>query len=402
MKSIDDVRALAIFGGEPLFSVPRMVGRPNIGSRQRFLSRVEQALDSKWLSNAGPFVDEFEQRLAAACDVKHAIAVANGTLGLELVLAASELSGEVIVPSYSFVATAHAVAWRNMTPVFVDIDPVTHTVDPRLVEDAISEETEAILAVHLWGQPAPVEELEAIAATHGLKLYFDAAHAFGCRLEGKPVGSFGDAEVFSFHATKFVNSLEGGAITTDDDELAERIRLMMNFGFAGYDNVVSLGTNAKMNEISAAMGITSMESMDEFVAVNKRNYDEYDRGIASIEGLSLFGFGEGVTSNYQYVVVEVDEEQVGLSRDDLVDIATAEGARVRRYFYPGIHRFEPYVERYPDLELPVTEAVSDRVLVLPTGTSMSTEDVKGLMSVYRFAVENAETIRERIAKRSPE
>jgi dTDP-4-amino-4,6-dideoxygalactose transaminase len=326
---------LAIFSGSPAFSEEVHVGRPNIGDRERLLDRIKDLLDRRWLTNSGPFVEELESRIAAMLGVKHCIAMCNATVALEIAIRAAGLSGEVIVPSFTFIATAHALQWQEITPVFCDIDPNTHNLDPGQVEKMITPRTTGIIGVHLWGKPCEVDELTEIAERHNLKLLFDAAHAFGCSYRGRMIGSFGNAEVFSFHATKFFNTFEGGAVTTQDDGLAAKIRLMKNFGFGGYDNVIYIGTNGKMTEIAAAMGLTSLESMDEFVSINHRNYDDYKRELANIPGISLIKYADTEKSNYQYVVVEVDEDVTRISRDELQQILIAENVLARRYFYPG-------------------------------------------------------------------
>jgi dTDP-4-amino-4,6-dideoxygalactose transaminase len=268
------MQSLAIFGGEPTFAEKLHVGRPNIGDRARLLERFNNILDTRWLSNMGPYEREFEQRLSEMIGTKHCIAMCNATVALEIAIRALGLTGEVLVPSFTFVATAHALQWQQITPVFCDIDLETHCLDPRSVEAMITPRTTGIIGVHLWGHPCKIEELTEITARNNLRLLFDAAHAFGCSHRGRTIGNFGDAEVFSCHATKFFNTFEGGAVTTNDDELAEEIRLMKNFGFAGYDQVVYIGTNGKMSEISAAMGLTSLESLDEFIQINHRNYQQ--------------------------------------------------------------------------------------------------------------------------------
>ena len=268
-QTIDD---LACFGGRPAFDEPLHVGRPNIGNRQKFSTRVDDILDRKWLTNDGPYVIEFEKRLAELTGVKHCIAMCNATIALEIAIRALELKGEVIVPSFTFVATAHVLQWQDITPVFCDIDPQTHTIDPAKIDALITPQTTGILAVNLWGWHCDIAALEEIARRRGLKLLFDSAHALGCSYKDRMIGGFGDAEVFSFHATKFVNSLEGGAVVTNDDELARKIKLMRNFGFVAYDQVASIGTNGKMSEVSAAMGLTNLESIDDFIAINRRNH----------------------------------------------------------------------------------------------------------------------------------
>ena len=238
-------RFLAILGGVPAFDVPLHVGRPNIGDREKFLAAASQIFENRWLTNNGPFVQQFEAELARFLGVKHCLTINNATIGLEIAMRALGLSGEVIVPSFTFIASAHALHWLGITPVFGDIDPETHTLDPARVEALITPRTTGIMGVHLWGRPCEVEVLQEIADRYNLKLLYDAAHAFGCSAYGKMIGHFGNAEVFSFHATKFFNTFEGGAVVTNDDDLAAKIRLMKNFGFAGYDKVIYVGTNGK-------------------------------------------------------------------------------------------------------------------------------------------------------------
>ena len=226
---------LAIFGGEPAFNEILHVGRPNIGDRKKLIARLNAILDRRWLTNNGPVVQEFEERLAEFLGVRHVITVVNATIGLELVIRALKLTGEVIVPAFTFVATAHALQWQEITPVFSDIDPATHNLDPACIERMLTPRTTGIIGVHVWGRPCDIEALEAIARKHNLALLFDAAHAFGVSHRGRMIGQFGQAEVFSFHATKFFNTFEGGAIATNNDDLAEKLRLMRNFGFSGME-----------------------------------------------------------------------------------------------------------------------------------------------------------------------
>jgi dTDP-4-amino-4,6-dideoxygalactose transaminase len=364
---------LALFGGPTAFEHKLHVGRPNIGDRADFLARVEGILDSRWLTNYGACVQELEAKLSRHLEVRHCITVCNATIGLEIAIRALGLEGEVIVPSMTFVATAHALQWQQITPVFCDIDPHTHCIDPDAVERLITARTTGIVGVHLWGRPCAIDPLQAIADRHKLTLMFDAAHAFGCTYGGRKIGNFGRAEVFSFHATKFFNTFEGGAITTNDDELAAKIRLMTNFGFAGYDKVVHIGTNGKMNEVSAAMGLTSLQSVGDFIAVNERNHRAYSRGLAAIPGMRLCAFDEREQNNFQYVVVEYTPAPNGLGRDELVRALWSENVMARKYFWPGCHRMEPYLTLYPEAaaRLPRTEEVAARLLVLPTGTGVS-------------------------------
>jgi dTDP-4-amino-4,6-dideoxygalactose transaminase len=394
---------LAIFGGTPGFPDALHVGQPNIGNRQRFSERVDDILDRRWLTNGGSYVTEFEQRIAETVDVAHCVAMCNATVGLEIAIRALGLKSEVIVPSFTFVATAHALQWQEITPVFCDIDPQTHSLDPKRVEEMITPETTGIIAVHLWGRPCNIDLLTEIATRRGLKLLFDSAHAIGSSYQGRMIGSFGNAEVFSFHATKFLNSLEGGAVVTNDPELAQKLRLMRNFGFTSYDQTDCLGVNGKMNEVSAAMGLTNLESMGEFVAINRRNHDYYKEQLAGLEGVNFVAYDDQERSNYQYVVLEIDESNTVVTRDQLMQILHAENVLARRYFYPGCHRMEPYRSLYPDahLSLPQTEYVAARVLTLPTGQSITPEIICRVCALIRLVLDNAADVRDLLAERWP-
>ncbi len=382
----------------PAFATPLHVGRPNIGDRDRLMARITQMLDNRWLTNRGPFVREFETRLAEYCQVKHAIAMCNGTIALEIAIRALGMTGEVIVPSFTFVATAHALQWQEITPVFCDVDPVTCTIDPAQIERLITPRTTGIIGVHLWGQACDVDAIETIARSRNLRVLYDAAHALGCTYRGQMIGRFGDAEVLSFHATKFINTFEGGAVLTNNDALAERIRLMQNFGFKGYDTVIDIGTNGKMAEICAVMGLTNLESIDDFVDANRRHHQQYSAGLAGIPGLTVRQYDAHERNNSQYVVVDVDAATAGLSRDALVEQLQAQNVLCRRYFHPGCHRMEPYRSYFPNagLLLPVTEALSERIFSLPTGTAVDDGDISRVIALVGDI-----TSRARAAARRP-
>jgi dTDP-4-amino-4,6-dideoxygalactose transaminase len=384
-RDLDD---LAVLGGPAAFAEPLHVGRPNIGDRAQLHKRIEGALDRRWLANDGPLVAEFERRVADLMDVEYCVATASATAGLQLVARALGLTGEVVMPSFTFIGTAHALAWLGITPVFADIDPRTHNVDPAAVERMLSPRTSAIVGVHIWGRPCDVDALEELASRHNLDLVFDAAHALGCTHQGKPVGLSGRAEVFSFHATKVASAGEGGAVTTNDPELARDVRLMRNFGFTGYDQVAGVGTNAKMNELSAAMGLTSLDAFAEFVEVNRRNHDRYALELAGVPGLRLIDHAAGERHNFQYVVAEFEAPWL---RDEIVTVLHAENVLVRRYFAPGCHRHKPYMADAK--QLGATEALCDRVLVLPTGTSVTEDDIATICAIIRLAVSRAEELR---------
>jgi dTDP-4-amino-4,6-dideoxygalactose transaminase len=384
MKKIHSLNDLAINGAPPAFDEILHVGRPNIGERDNFLRRAGEMFDRRWLSNNGPLVQELEAKIAAYQKVKHCVAMCNGTIALEIAIRALELKGEVIIPSYTFIATAHALQWQEITPVFADIDPHTHNLDPASVRRMITPRTTGIIGVHLWGRGAPHAELEAIADEHNLKLMYDAAHAFGCSLGGTMIGNFGSCEVLSFHATKFFNTFEGGAILTNDDALADKMRLMRNFGFSGFDNVIYPGTNGKMVEICAAMGLTNLDYIETVIAANQSNYNAYRDHIADIPGLSLLTYDEAERNNYQYIVLEVGEN-FPVSRDIIIAALHAENILARKYFWPGCHGMKPYRDFYPHARLMLsnTERVADRVIVLPSGTTLPNSAIKIVIDLLR-------------------
>ncbi len=360
------------------------MGRPHIGNRDVFLHRVNEMLDRHWFTNNGPLVREFESCVADYLGVRNCVAMCNGTVALEIAIRALELKGEVIIPSFTFIATAHALHWQGITPVFADIDPNTHNLDPAAVRRMITPRTTGIVGVHLWGRGAPHEELDAIAEQHGLTLLYDAAHAFGCSRRGVMIGNLGACEVLSFHATKFINCLEGGAVVTNDDRLADKMRLLRNFGFAGFDNVIYPGTNGKLTEISAAMGLTNLEHIDLLIEKNKRNYRKYRDGAGDIIGLSLLEYDESERNNYQYVVFELTPD-FPVSRDEIVRVLHAENILARKYFWPGCHNMMPYRAFYPHagILLPNTATVANRVVVLPTGWSISEEHIEAILQIFR-------------------
>jgi dTDP-4-amino-4,6-dideoxygalactose transaminase len=357
------------------------VGSPNLAPWGDYARLARGCFARRWLTNRGPLVEQLEAALCRQLAVEHVILCSNGTVALELAARAADLAGEVILPSFTFVATAHALQWQGIRPVFADVDPATYNMDPAAVEALITPATSAIVGVHLYGRPCAIEPLQQLADRHGLQLLFDAAHAFGCAANGRPIGGHGRCEVFSFHATKVFNTGEGGAIATNDGAFAERVRLLQNFGFAGEDQVVALGLNGKMNEFSAALGLANLRHLPRFVAINRRNHGLYGEGLAAVEGLRLIDYSGQTTSNYHYVIVEVDAEGFGCDRDSLRDHLAAHGVLARRYFTPGCHRQPPY--NGAAAALPHTEWLSERLLALPNGTQMGAADVRRICRLIR-------------------
>ncbi|HRX50757.1 MAG TPA: aminotransferase class I/II-fold pyridoxal phosphate-dependent enzyme [Candidatus Krumholzibacteria bacterium] len=393
----DTLPRLAVLGAEPAFADPLHVGAPNLGDRAAFFRRLEQVLDSGRLTNRGPCVREFEEKLRPLTGAEHVVALCNGTIALELGARALGLAGEVLVPAYTFVATAHALRWQGIEPVFCDVDPVTHQIDPADAARRITPATTGILAVHLWGRPAPHAELRALADRHGLRLMYDAAHALGATHAGRGIGSLGDLTVLSFHATKVLGTAEGGAIATRDPRLAERVRLMANFGFTGLDQVEALGINGKMSELSAAMGLASLDHLDGWIAANRRNREAWRVALAPLPGVTLLDEITSDARNHHYVVAVVEPE-CPLSRDHLLAVLRAENALARRYFFPGCHRMEPYRSTPPagGWRLPVTETLAERVLVLPNGTRTTPADIALCGEILQRAVAGGPALAARI------
>ena len=347
------------------------MGCPNLGDKRVFLAWVDKIWKSKRLSNDGPIVKEFEKQVQQFLGVKHAVAVCNATTGLQIL--ANAVFGDysrVLVPSFTFAATVYALDWAGFVPDFVDIDPQTHNIIPPIGLK------HPVVATHVWGRPCDIEMLENVTRP----VIYDAAHAFGCSYKGIKIGNFGDGEVFSFHATKFVNSFEGGMITTNNDETAEKCRLLRNFGFEGYDNSTIVGINGKMSEIHAAMGLCSLAKYDQFVECNHNNYHEYIDKLYDIGGLNIVRQYDSDTPNYQYMVLEVKR-----NRDRILNALWAEGIYARRYFYPGVHRMAHYKAK--NISLPNTEALAERVLVLPSGVSTTTKDITKICKIIRKEID---------------
>ena len=356
------------------------VGRPNIPDKDKILAKISQVIDSQWLTNMGPLSLELEKRIAEMLGVKHCICVCNATVGLELLQRALDLKGEVIIPSFTFIASAHSLRWQRIDPVFCDVRLEDHLIVPDQIEALITPRTSAIMAVPIWGQPCDYEVLQKIADKHNLKLIFDSAHAFGCTSGNKYLGGFGDAEVFSFHATKVFSTGEGGAITTNSDRLGEKLRLMRNFGFIKKDTVINIGTNAKMSEFAAAYGLVHLDDLDSIISHNKLIHQTYLKEFCKFNEISFLDYNSEGISNCQYVVARVSAN----IRDSLVEYFHNEGILLRRYFHPGCHRMEPYrsCEKYDSANLPNTEQISSEIVIFPTGKQVSTYDIHGFAEKF--------------------
>lgn len=360
------------------FTEPIMVGRPNLPQLDVLTALIREALDNGWLSNQGPLLRRLEHKLGAVLGAAHVIAVVNATTAIQLVAKACELAGEVVVPSFTFPATAQAFTWIGLTPVFADIELNSATVTAATVEPLITDRTSAICAVATWGNVGPLEELSALASDYGIPLILDSAQALGVTYHGRQVGTFGTAEVISLHATKIVSACEGGLVVTNDDAIAERVRAMRSFGTNPSGKFTTVGTNAKMHEISAAMALAVLPSLGPVIAANRRKHTLYREYLTGVSGVVVREPSDGTASNYHYVVIEVDSAVAGIGRDELCERLAARNIHTKPYFAPGCHALEPYRTEsaiHSPKPLPNTESLAARVLCLPTGPAVTDTDV---------------------------
>ena len=341
--------------------------------------------DNKIITNNGPFHKEFESALADYLGVKHISVFSNGTLALLTALQAIDITGEVITTPFSFVATSHALWWNKIKPVFVDIEPDFYTLDPAKIEAAITPKTTAIMPVHVYGNPCRLEEIEHIAKKYGLKVIYDAAHAFGVEINGNSINNFGDLSVLSFHATKVFNTIEGGAIISDDAAMKKHIDHLKNFGFEDEVTVVGPGINAKMNEIQAAYGLLQLKTIDESIHKRKVITQRYREALNGIPGISFLADIPGVKHNYAYFPILVEKNSYGITRDILYNRFKENNIYTRRYFYPLISQFPPYknLKSASKKNLPVAYDISAKVLCLPIYPDLDLSTVEIIAEIIK-------------------
>lgn len=372
MKSWSDTLSgpPAILGGEPAFPQGLPLSRPSIPDLGRVGADLERILSSGMLT-AQTYVRSLEERAAAYLGVAHCVAVSSCTTGLILLLQSLGLKGEVIVPSFTFPATVHPVVWNRLRPVFADVDPDTLTLSPDAARRAATEQTGGLLATHIFGTPCDVEGLQALADDLGVPLLFDAAHAFGSRHRGVPVGGFGKAEVFSLTPTKLLVASEGGLIATDDDDLAQDLRVGREYGNPGDYDVVTIGLNARLSEIHAAIALASLDDLEERIARRNHLATVYLDALSGVPGLAFPAVHEYDRTTYKDFTVLVDPAEFGMDARELARALAAEGIDTRHYYSPPVHRMRAYSDIAPqDLVLPVTEDAADKVLTLPLYESM--------------------------------
>ncbi|HEX5938639.1 MAG TPA: DegT/DnrJ/EryC1/StrS family aminotransferase [Actinomycetota bacterium] len=363
-------------GGVPLFPEGLALARPRFSNPTAIAREMERVVSSEVLTN-GPTVRMLEERAAEYLGVRHCVAVASCTAGLMLVLRAADISGDVIVPSFTFAATAHAVAWNGIRPVFADIDADTLTLSPEAVDAVVGVRVSAILATHVYGAPADVEGLAEVARRHGIGLFFDAAHGFGARHRGDMVGGFGAAEVFSLTPTKTLIAGEGGIIATNDDLLAERCRIGRNYGNPGDYDCRFVGLNARMSELHAVLALASFEDLDERIERRNELAASFREAFSDIPGIAFPKVRPGDRSTYKDLTILVSEPEFGMSADGLGEALAAEGVETRRYYSPPVHRMRAY-RSFGGVHLPATEKAAAQALSLPLWTDMTPDHIERL------------------------
>jgi dTDP-4-amino-4,6-dideoxygalactose transaminase len=362
---------------------PVYVTKPFLPPLKEFIPYLEKIWENRILTNNGPFHEELEQKLCEYLGVEYISLFSNGTLALMTALKILDISGEVITTPFSFVATTHALWWNNIKPVFIDIENSTFNLDPDKIVAAITPETSAILPVHVFGNPCNVEKIRDIASGYGLKVIYDAAHAFGVKWKEIPVVSFGDLSVLSFHATKVYNTFEGGAIVCHDEATKKKIDNMKNFGFADETTVIDTGINAKMNEFQAAIGLLQLKHINEIIEKRSRIAEQYRHLLINIDGVSYIENLPEVKHCYSYFPVFIEEKRYGRSRDAVYEELKMNNIYSRRYYYPLISQFPAYskLESAQPGRMPVAERVTDEVLCLPIYPDMDTLQIKKICSI---------------------
>jgi dTDP-4-amino-4,6-dideoxygalactose transaminase len=364
------------------FPAPIYVTRPFLPPLPEFYEGLEEIWETRWLTNNGPIVQRFEKKLSEYFQTDNICLFNNGTLALQIALQGMELSGEVITTPFTFVATTHALFWNKIRPVFCDIEPEYFTIDPDKVEELITPWTTAILAVHVFGHPCQLEKLQIIARKHNLKLIYDAAHAFGVQVDGKPITQFGNLSMLSFHATKLFHTFEGGALAFREAALKSKFNYLKNFGFKDEVEVVMPGTNAKMTEIQALMGIQVLQYIDKLITKGKQIDAVYRERLSEVPGIKFRkSLSKKIKYNYSYVPVLILEENFGISRDELYDKLREYNVLVRRYFYPIIPDYACYKNVSTNDSLATAHYVSGKILTLPTYYDLSIDDVNKICDI---------------------
>lgn len=357
-----------------------LVTQSSMPSLDEYIEEIKSIFEDKWLTNMGPKHNELQSKLEDYLSVKNMNLFTNGHMALYSAIKALKLEGEVITTPFTFISTTHAITQNGLKPVFCDIEPDTYTMDVSKIESLITDKTCAIIPVHVYGNVCNVEEIEKIAKKYNLKVIYDAAHAFGVKYKDIGIGNYGDMSMFSFHATKVFNTIEGGGIAYKDEELERELNLLKNFGITGPETTEEVGMNAKMNEFQAAMGICNLRHIDEEISKRKKVVEEYRKKLSNIKGIKLSKVQEDVQSNYAYFPV-IFESDFGKTRDQVMDELAKNNIFTRKYFYPLTTDFECYNTQYDSSETPVAKYISDRVLTLPLFADLDIEKVNEICDI---------------------
>lgn len=362
---------------------PIQVTRSSMPAFEEYVEEIKDLWESHWLTNMGVKHQQLEERLEQFLEVPHVTLFTNGHLALEIALAALELTGEVITTPFTFASTTHAIVRNGLTPIFCDVNPVDYTLDVDQIESLITEKTSAILPVHVYGNLCDVERIQALADKYGLKVIYDAAHAFNVKLDGVDAANFGDLSMFSFHATKVFNTIEGGALTFQDDTLKQHLDELKNFGITGQESVDSIGGNAKMNEFQAAMGLCNLRHVEREIEKRKAVVERYRENLEGIEGIKLIPNQDNVQGNYAYFPVVFDGYR--LNRDEVVAALKAENIYARKYFYPLTSSFAAYQDQegITPADTPVAHYISQRILTLPLYADLPLEEVDRICAIIK-------------------
>lgn len=361
------------------------VTSPLLPDLDEFYADLKQIWDSKWITNNGSYHKKLEAALVEYLGVPFISLFTNGTLPLLTALQALRITGEVITTPYSFVATTHSIWWNGCKPVFVDIDPATGNIDPDKIEAAITPKTTAIMPVHVYGKPCDTVRIQEIADRYGLKVIYDAAHAFGVKVNGESILNAGDLSTLSFHATKVYNTIEGGAMVIHDEAMKKRIDYLKNFGFAGETTVVGPGINSKMDEIRAAFGLLNLKQVDSAIDARQQVAIKYREALRDVEGVTFFDDMPGVKHNYSYFPCFIDAKAFGMTRDELYFKMKEANVLGRRYFYPLISEFSTYrgLESADSKNLPNAHKMADSVICLPMHQELSDNDIERTLSFFK-------------------
>jgi len=367
-----------------------LVTRSSMPPMEEYVEEIREIWDSHWMTNMGTKHKEFQKELLKYLEVDGIDLFTNGHMAIELSLQALRMSsgGEVITSPFTFASTTHAIVRNNLEPVFCDINPVDFTIDVTKIEKLITDNTVAIMPIHVYGNVCNVEEIQRVADKYGLKVIYDAAHTFGVRYKGKSIGSFGDVSCFSFHATKVFNSIEGGAACFKDKELGLELYRLKNFGIRGPEMVDGIGANAKMNEFCAAMGLCNLRHVNEEIKKRKRVVECYTQRLSGVDGIQLNPIQKDVQSNYAYFPIVIDEKVFGSSRNEVFNVLANEGVGARKYFYPLTNSFDCFHGKYDSTKTPIALHISKRVLTLPLYADLVLRDVNRICDIILNCREN--------------